>query len=135
MSSAPCQTCGWKFPGFHICVDPKSPLDPHVARKHGIALKGGAAAAFAEMDDVQKRRLDEYKAGLNERDIQMIDLYVGGLGMKKICAELGAGLATVMRVLKRAQEAGVVTIRPRGLNNRFYVQKGASDVAELEAEV
>lgn len=122
LRSIPCK-CGWKFIGDHICVDPERPLDPAVARKHGIRLKG--AGPISAVTDEQREAFEEYSKQVSSREAEMIARYMDGFGIKKISDDLGAGNGTVAKVLKRAEEAGVLKVRARGVNNRFRAHQEA----------
>lgn len=118
--SVPCK-CGWKFPGSHVCVDPDVPLDPAVARKHGIRTKTLVAA----VTDEQREKFEAYADTIKDREAEMVRRYLEGFGIKKIAEDMGAGHGTVLKALNRAQDAGVVKIRPRGTNTRYRAHQEA----------
>lgn len=108
----PCK-CGWKFHGFHICVDltgdepkPRIQSRKKLARSqsHLDALNSGRADRWA-------RHYEENR----ERDEKIIERYAaGGIGTSKIAQEFGMARSSVLKVLKRAQDQGLVKVRARG---------------------
>lgn len=77
------------------------------------------------MTDEQREAFEEYSKTITSREADMIARYMDGFGIKKISEDLGAGNGTVAKVLKKAEEAGVIKVRPRGLNNRFRAHQEA----------
>lgn len=122
--------CGWKYKSFHICVDLTKPcpgegriVAPPVKKKTGFALSLENRVVITELSDEaraalvarNKIRWAKHHEKNRERDEKIILRYAnGGIGMKKIADEFGIGYHTVISVLRRASEAGIIVIRPRG---------------------
>lgn len=62
-----------------------------------------------------KTRWAKYHEKNRERDEKIILRYAnGGAGMQKIASEFEIGYHTVASILRRAADAGIIVIRPRG---------------------
>lgn len=91
----PCPNCGWKFPGFHICL--ALPLEVMRRPEDGST--------------VSARKVSPAKA-ISNRNAEIIHLYnVDELTMVEIATKLGIPGTIVMNVLHTAQENGDVVIR------------------------
>ena len=98
----PCAQCGWKFPGFHVCVDLSKPC----AEEGQIKVKKVAKTKPAASNWRERR------ASHAERDKEMIEKYGLGSSYRDLAEEYGISKRTVMRVMHKADERGEVTIRP-----------------------
>jgi len=111
----PCEKCGWKMPGFHVCViDLRtaegvkaattvnySPPKPRPSR-----ARPGANRSESVKESWARR------AGRAERDAEIIRLYdEEELSMNQTAARLKIDYRTVSKVLKAAAEAGDIAIR------------------------
>lgn len=111
----PCEKCGWKMPGFHICI-----ID--LRTKDGIR-----AATRAEYTPPKKRksrarpganRSDTVKAiraaepGRAERDAEIIRLYdEAELSMTGVSRHMNLDFRTVQRVLHLAANDDKIVLR------------------------
>lgn len=106
--------CGWKYPGFHICIDLSKPLDPQIIHKlkitpsHQRSLEEGRAARW-------ERHRDE----MFKRDQKIVQRYKEGASYKTLAEEFGIANATVMGIIHRAKDRGEVEIHPVGGNLRW----------------
>lgn len=120
--------CGWKFAGFHICVDLTKPcpeegllsLSPAERRSDSVKFASGMVEdgcitekAWDAIDKVQSRRATRDR----DRDEKILLMYgEGKIGLRRLAEDLDLGYDLVRRVVHNASEAGVLTIRVRGLN-------------------
>ena len=112
----PCQTPGCKWPNWHICLDKNDPKYREVQTVKTTRYKM-TPEHRAKLSEAQSRRQAEKRAAFKERDALIVKHYTeGGLGMNQIAPLLGIAQSTVNKVLKRAQDEGLVTIRPVGRN-------------------
>lgn len=109
----PCFRCGWKFGGFHICLDlPKSVMREVVG---GRTKK----AVMHSSDDYVGNRLE--KTQIEE---EVIELYnEGGHSMKDLAVELELSHYIVCKILYKAADDGLVTIAKRGGVKRKKTRK------------
>lgn len=124
----PCQACGWKFQGFHICLDlPQDVMErvedgrkaPSVRSSTDSseppALKGRAATLTdghrtAIANGVRNKHARDPKRV--ERNKEIIRLYQDeDFSMREIAEKLKVDQKTVMNVLHSARERGDVVIR------------------------
>lgn len=105
--------CGWKFPGFHICVDTSKPLDPALVKKLN---KGLSANHFSALQDGRSARWERHREENMRRDAEIVKEYKDGSSYKTLAQKYGIAHQTVMGVIKRAAARGEVTIHPRGGN-------------------
>lgn len=111
----PCPRCGWKYPGFHVCVDLSQPIDRAIQNKHNQAYMGlrtpeHRARLAAGLTERWRRHREETE----ERDLAIVEAYEKGMSMKNISREYGPAYQTVAGILMRAG----VQIRPHGTNGK-----------------
>lgn len=134
MLDTPCERCGHRFPGFHICVldfstpegrlratfvestelGAPSPLnDPELKtrkKKRNQPAFGSAEDRANRAEGVRQARARE--AGRAERDEKIIAYYDDEeISMNGIAKIMGIDYRTVSKVLKAAAEAGKIQIR------------------------
>lgn len=114
----PCK-CGWKYEGFHICVDltQPEPVRKVKVRKPRARLAHQAAKSSpewrAKLSAAALRHQAEIRERNKSRDEDIIRLYSDEyMTIREVAAVIGINYATVTGVLSRAQEAGLVVIRP-----------------------
>lgn len=121
MRDDPCEKCGWKFLGFHVCVDKSIPLDPKIAKKYGLGRKTGPLS-FAQEEALaaaRNARWERHYAENAERNQKIVDRYKEQVGYRELAAEFGLSYQTVSSIIHRAAKVGDVEIRPRGANLRW----------------
>lgn len=111
---SPCERCGWKFPGFHICVDLGTP-EPKIEKK---VKKSGKKRSNLTMEEYwDKRRKDDIP-----RNDALAAIYMeGGIGLVGLSEQFGISHATVSKILRQYADAGILEIRKPGKT----LQKGA----------
>jgi hypothetical protein len=115
----PCKTCGWKFKGFHVCVDPKAPIDPKIMAKHASGYKG-TLAERQRLREAVNERWERYREETAERDAEIIRRYKqDDVSMKQLAQDFGIAFQTLRGILIRAEQRNELTIRPPGTNVRF----------------
>lgn len=132
MLATPCK-CGWRYPGFHICVDLSRPIPREIAIKHGIIPDPEKKKKkiqrsedhMAAINDGRAARWQRHREETAERDLQILDEYKNGMGFRQISIKHGMGYGTVVKVMKRFANEGLVDIRPRG-DYRGKVEKSQS---------
>jgi DNA-directed RNA polymerase specialized sigma subunit len=94
-SNAPCGRCGWKFPGFHCCIDRSDPTVRQVVTK---------------------------PRDLKARNKRIIHLYTQDIKtVREIAEELQLTTRVVLDVLHKARDKGSLTMRPRGVRRDISV--------------
>lgn len=115
----PCERCGWKFPGFHVCVDTSTPVDPQIQMKHN---KGAGMISAAHLERLQlgrESRWHRHREETMERDKNIVERYKeGDISLKELSRDTGLAFQTVRNIVQRAVERGEVEMRARGQNVR-----------------
>lgn len=113
LRDVPCK-CGWKFLGFHICIDLSSP-EPTAPKSHKKRFHEMSPAQKAAWDESQKLRWQEHHDKHRDRDAKIVERYnEGNVGYRALSEEFGCAHTTIQRVLKNAELAGQTVIRKRG---------------------
>ena len=110
----PCEKCGWKMPGFHVCV-----IDLRTAEGVKAATtvnyqppkrKSRARPGANRSESVKAARARE--AGRAERDEEIIRLYdEEELSMTAVSRQMGLDFRTVQKVLHTAAKDEKIVIR------------------------
>lgn len=109
MRANPCEKCGWKYPGSHICVNLSEPMMKQVGPTATKRVRKKAESDDSE-GGVSNMRLRD--AQFRERNKQIVKLYaVEQKTMRDIAKQLLIDDSTVMNVLHAAKERGEITIR------------------------
>ena len=115
LRDTPCERCGWKYPGFHICVDLSRPLDPAIAKKHRPQPSHIRSEALIQMlQDGRAKRWERHREEMAERDAEIVRLYKTGLGFRVLAAQFGIAYQTARNVIRRAEANGEVVVRDPG---------------------
>lgn len=113
-AETPCARCGWKWRGFHICVDPSTPEPKQkqtIKRRHISDRSDSHREALSESNEARWRRINF------ERDAALVDRYKDGdVGFRGLAKEFNLSYKTVALAMKKAQERGEVEIRPAHRN-------------------
>lgn len=105
--------CGWKFPGFHICVDLSTP-EPKIQSKK---MRKMSTATYKALREAQENRRERERVEHVARDKEIVRLYnQGGVGYRELMEKFGIGQTTVQNIMKRAEAEGLVIIRKQGHN-------------------
>lgn len=104
-----CERCGWKFPGFHVCVDLSEPhsfegqISPPVKRSESTVNRYSADRVLNA-----------------ERDSKIVINYIHGHSSSAIAEKFSIPTHTVLRILHRAEAEGFLTLRPRGGGHKTF---------------
>lgn len=114
MKHTKCGRCNWPYGElYHCCIDIS---DPEARRVHPIKR----VTRTGPMSEQSKSSMREAAKGRwarehADRDKQIIDTYkAGGISTVGVAAKVGCSQATVIKILKRAEVRGEVTMRKRG---------------------
>jgi len=92
----PCAQCGWKFPGFHVCVDLSKPCAleaPKPVSKKGTGRGSNLATLRAQIREEN-----------SERDAEIVARYYSeGISYKDLAKDIGLHHHTVARIVNRAK--------------------------------
>lgn len=115
----PCSECGWRYPGFHICVDLKNPQPikpdpPKRSRKREYNTNRSSDTWRLSISSSMQKHASKLREKNKDRDERMIELYEEGLTMREIAAEMKLNHQTVGDALRFAQDQGKVVIRRPG---------------------
>jgi DNA invertase Pin-like site-specific DNA recombinase len=118
--------CGWKFPGFHICVDLSRPCPGEFQMKKpkGRYRSEGAATAYEKNLEEGRKRREQREAAAIVRDKAIIERYKENVSYKQLCEEFNISHATVAKAVKQAAERGEITPRPKGRKISYYAMGG-----------
>lgn len=112
----PCERCGWRWQGFHICFDASKPVRGERRAKN----PGGTSSEKSSNSDsklTDRQRL--YRDKTRERDAQILDSYKDGYAMRDLVKMYKAGYQTVINIIRAAEaETGEKIMRPRGSTNQ-----------------
>ena len=107
----PCGDCGWKFKGFHICLDLSDPAvrevvpgpgrKPRVSRAVAGSDRAASIRAFHANDPRKVERNREIIRLYNELDMTM----------REVAEKMAIDPTTVRNILHRAADEGDVIIR------------------------
>lgn len=134
----PCERCGWKFPGFHVCVDLSQPVAPDVLKKHipdrprrnpGMTKIVRTEEHLQHLADGRNHRWERHWEETRERDVELVRRYMDGLGFRPLAIEYGISYQTARAIVKRAVARGEATIRPAGTNLRWTQKKENSNAS------
>lgn len=131
MRDVPCKQCGWRYPGFHVCVDLSKPIDTKISNRHIQAHN--QKISQSHLDALQRGKTERWERHRDEtanRDAKIVALYRAGDGMKPLAKDFSIAFQTIRGILKRAEDRGEVTIRPRGYNGQH--KEASTDVREEE---
>lgn len=115
----PCERCGWKFPGFHICVDLSAPcaqenqLHPPRPKATRSYPNGLSEAHVTALNEGRTQRWLKHRAKHSERDAQIVQRYKDGLSFPALAKEFDIAYQTARGVIHRAAEEGLVVVRPK----------------------
>lgn len=116
----PCERCGWRYPGFHVCVDLSKPIDPRIMKKHTDRY---AAVRTAEhrrkLSEGAYERWERHREEMAPRDAKIVAAYKDGMTYRELAIEFHLAQQTIMGIIHRAAENGEVQVRPRGKNIRW----------------
>lgn len=114
-----CEQCGWKWGGFHICLElPKAELQKvRPLTKQPRAGRPMSDSTREAISESQKARWDAYRERMRPKYDEIVRRYnQGGIGINRLADEVGVGRNVVMRALQEAQDEGRTVIRRRGVN-------------------
>lgn len=105
-SKAPCDRCGWKWGGSHVCVNLSEPD----MKKVGPTTTARVRKKAESDDRTSNQHLRD--AQFKERNKNIIRLYsVEQKSMREIAKAMDLPDTTVMNVLHAAKERGEISIR------------------------
>ena len=122
----PCQTPGCNYPNWHVCLVGKPDLFPKLlAEEAGEEYvegkpkkRRGVAKDEAWRESIslaQQERWERVRQENAFRDRRMVERYAeGDISVKDLAKVFGVGTTVTRNVLKKAQNAGQVTMRQRG---------------------
>lgn len=121
----PCERCGWRYVGFHVCFDASKPcpgegsLDP-TSKK--VIKK--TAPKRVNVSKTLTERWEAHRAQFRERDAAIVSGYEEGFALRELADQFGISHSTVIKAIRRAEvETGKTIMRPRGTNVRWIRQK------------
>lgn len=139
----PCKNEWCNHPNYHVCIKPGTPdlfpqLLGEMIRKNkkgpwNKGLKGYKVGPRTQdhIDNItasQRERWERVREQNRHRDENIVSEYAkGGLSIKDLEIAFGISRNAVRAVLHRAQEAGLVVIRPVGVTKAY--DKGSRKVA------
>lgn len=116
----PCERCGWRYLGFHVCFDASKPC-PGEGILNPVKNKKTRAAKASE---TMTARWEEHREHFRERDAEIVVEYKDGMGLRDIAEKHKMSHTTVIKVIRRAEaDSGETIMRPRGHNLRWTSQK------------
>jgi hypothetical protein len=119
LRDVPCERCGWKYEGFHVCVDLSAPVDPKVLAKHTQRYKHSSEMRD-RLSNAASIRWARHREDMAERDSRVVERYKeDNASMRDLAGEFGIDFQTVRNILHRAAARGECEIRPPGVNARF----------------
>lgn len=105
----PCGRCGWKYPGYHLCLNLSEPMMQKVGPTVTKRVRKKAESSSTEDRESNARLRDVH---FKERNKKIVRLYaVEKMSMGEIAKELLIDDSTVMNVLHTAKDRGEITIR------------------------
>ena len=123
--ATPCDRCGWRYEGFHVCFDASKPcpgegvIDSHAKKVKKKLTTGHTSEGRSSISRSVTERWDQYREENRARDEEMIELYRSGMSTKDVGLKFDISHQTVLKVLKREEaNTGETIVRPRGLNLR-----------------
>jgi DNA-binding NarL/FixJ family response regulator len=120
LRDTPCETCGWKYPGFHICVDLSKPVENRIQNKHNAMQRQTVSSEQKKrLADGLTERWRKHRMDTRDRDRKIVEAYKSGMGMNAISREFGPAYQTVRLILHRAADRGEITVRAQGANLRW----------------
>lgn len=120
----PCQRCGWKYVGFHVCFDASKPCPGEgvVSATKRVKRKSNPDSSKSLRPKGRYWNHEENK----ERNKLIVALYKEGLGLKEIGKRYDISHQAVLKVINKFEAAtGEKVMRPRGVNNRWSRQEVA----------
>lgn len=109
MRAEPCGKCGWKYEGFHVCVNLSEPDMKKVGPTKVTRARKKSESNSSE-DRLSAARLKDHQ--FKERNKEIVRLYVvEQKTMREIAKEMLLDDATVMNILHQAKDRGEITIR------------------------
>lgn len=118
----PCQTPGCNWPNFHVCLVGKPDTFPELLGMKPLRMRSMGERTQEHKDAMAESMRRVWAEKNYHRDKRIIDLYLdGGVGYKTVAKHIGVDATTALRVLKRAEEKGLITMRKRG----HTIAKGA----------
>lgn len=117
-----CKTPGCGHPTFHVCLFGQDLDTPVVSNKShpspykGRKLGSPSSLAISNMETAQQDRWDRIRFQNRHRDQKIVARYAeGGVSMKNLQDEFGLSRNGIRTILRRAEKAGEIKIRPRGV--------------------
>lgn len=116
MLDTPCEKCGWRMAGFHICaIDLRTPQGVKAATTANYTppkgRKSRARPGANRSESVKAARAKE--AGRAERDAEIIRLYDEmEFSMTGVSRQMGLDFRTVQKVLHTAANDEKIILRP-----------------------
>lgn len=124
----PCERCGWRYAGFHVCFDASKQIPEeggtkpkkrqrreHITEAQRLALEEGSSERWARHREENRRR-----------DEEIIKKYKQGNGLRSLSREYGIAYQTAMGIIRREEAVtGETIMRPVGRNARFDKVQGA----------
>lgn len=122
MRKEKCSTCFMVHGGFHICIDLSTPEPVITPREIGPMSEEKRRS----ISEAQSERWAKIHAANAERDRQIIERYKEGeVGYMKLAEEFELNGSTVHKILKRAENDGLIEMRGRGMNINKKSRKSA----------
>lgn len=128
-AEAPCERCGWKYKGWHVCFD----ASKKVPGEGQIDSPRKKSSGSSSLGRTLPERTDEHRANISAanlarwerkrelqrpRDLEIIEKYKGGSGLWDLSKEYGIAYKTVIAIIRREEDAtGEVIMRPPGHTN------------------
>jgi DNA-binding CsgD family transcriptional regulator len=104
----PCERCGWKFPGFHVCVDLSTP-EPATKATHPDMTP----SQLESLNQARLSRWERHRLATADRDKKIVEMYKDGKTLKEISEEIELAYPSVNKIVTRAAERGEVRKRKR----------------------
>lgn len=125
----PCEMCRWPYPGFHICIDKTDPkvrevvLSPiqkaNQQRNRHYSTKRSTLSEEhkANLSISAQERWAEHHAALIPRNNEIVRLYMEEkYSVRDLVKLFEISQDTVVKVLHKARDNGLVVMRPVGKN-------------------
>lgn len=119
MKAPLCERCGWRYGGFHICVDLSTP-EPKLLEKVDGRVGPMSETQKRNISNAQQARLVVLAAKNRPRNEKIILRYRDQkIGTKQLSEEFELSRTSIVKILRQAEGEGRLTIRRRGVNIRF----------------
>ena len=114
----PCERCGWRWEGFHVCFDRSVkvegegvPKPVSVARHRNGNTKERSDAAREMASEAAKLRWERYHESMRPRDSKIEEMYRQGYSYSQMRERFNMSADALLQVVKRAAARGELELR------------------------